>query len=104
MTKGITKPATPSPFPPLTTTSVLLCPHGGVVTSLSTGQPALGHASGGTPLKMSDPCVVSGCAFPTPCVRAQWVGGMSQALDSRSVGLCWSKENIPQGSVIVAKA
>lgn len=103
MTKGITKPGAASPFPPLTTASTLLCPHGGVVNSIPTGPPPMGPVSGGVPLRQSDPCVVAGCGHQPPCVRAQWVGGMSQTLDMRSIGLCWSSLNTPQGTVVIAK-
>jgi hypothetical protein len=103
MTKGTPKPGNPSPFPPLTSASMLLCPHGGNVTSLPTGMPPAGYAGGALPLKITDPMVVSGCAHTNPCIRAQWVGGVTQTPDMRSIALCWSKENIPNGTVIVAR-
>jgi hypothetical protein len=94
----------PPPFPALTTASVLLCPHGGAVSCIPTGMPPFGPISGGgVPLKATDPCVVAGCTFPTPCVRVQWISP-SPMLDIRSVGLCMNAANFPQGPVVIAKA
>jgi peptidoglycan hydrolase-like protein with peptidoglycan-binding domain len=97
-------PPVPSPFPPLTTSSILLCPHGGTVTCLPTGAPPFAPVSGGIPLKPSDPCLVAGCGFPSPCVRVQWVGFAGPALDLRSIGLCMNAAGMAQGPVLIVKA
>lgn len=97
-------PPMPSPFPPLTTESVMLCPHGGAVTCFPAGRPFVGLSAGGVPLAMSDPGVVAGCPFPTPWLRVQWVSSASQTLDIRSTGLCLNAANIPQGTVVIARA
>lgn len=94
----------------LTAASVLMCPHGGMVTA----SPASTNAVAGSPLLGgSDTCVIAGCAFniagaPHPCVSVQWVvattrvqrGGIP-ALNTSSVGLCLAADQTPQGTVMI---
>jgi peptidoglycan hydrolase-like protein with peptidoglycan-binding domain len=89
--------------PPLTTSSILRCPHGGEVKCTPTGPPRIGQVSGGTPLMTTDPGVVAGCMLPTPCVRVQWVPAPTLTLTARSIGLCMSAAGVPQGSVVITK-
>jgi hypothetical protein len=98
----------------LTTSSVLMCPHGGTVTAISSN--ARARAQGGFVLRPTDTFVVGGCPFmigpkPSPCVLVRWVvsglrgkvlGG--QVLTDASVGLCLSPENAPQGTALVVVA
>jgi hypothetical protein len=92
-------PSPPSPFPPLTTSSVLRCPHRGEVTCRSVRP--FGPVSGGNPaLTANDPCVVKGCVFRTPCVRVNWI---SSSLDGRSVGMCVNAANVSQGPVLIVQ-
>jgi hypothetical protein len=94
----------------LTTASVLMCPHGGVVTA----SPASSNVSAAAPvLAAGDNCIIAGCVFnvagaPHPCVSVQWVvtatrvkraGAM--ALTDSSVGMCIAADQTPQGSVII---
>lgn len=90
--------------PPLTTLSVMQCPHGGQVTCVPTGPPpASPLPNGGLPLKYTDGGVVAGCAFFTPCVKVQWLAGPTLTLTATSVGLCKSAANVPQGPVLIVK-
>jgi hypothetical protein len=94
----------------LTTASVLMCPHGGMVT----GSPASSNVTAAAPvLAGGDSCIIAGCTFnisgaPHPCVSVQWVvtatrvkraGAM--ALNASSVGLCLAADQTPQGSVVI---
>jgi hypothetical protein len=96
--------------PLLTTASVLLCPHGGLVNV----SPASTRVVAGTPLiRQSDTFIIAGCAFniagvPSPCVSVTWVttatrvqGGGNFALNRSSVGLCLSAAQAPQGPVSI---
>ena len=90
----------------------LSCPHGGsVVLSASNTQ----SGAGGVPMLMvTDTLTIAGCPFtlpgpkPSPCVVVRWIvadtrvsyGGIP-GLSQSAVGVCYSAENIPQGSVIV---
>jgi len=97
------------PFPPLTTASVLRCLHGGTII---TPQVVAGLKDrlifkGSPVLKATDTFVVAGCPFavggPSPCLGARWVGGPSDPLDRRSIGLCLSVAQAPQGPVVIVK-
>ena len=86
-----------------------MCPHGGVIQVVPSGQPRV--MVGGQPAaSMTSNCSVVGCAFtvppgkPQPCVKIQWVVpatrvfiGGSPALLATSTGLGQSAEQIPQG-------
>ena len=94
----------------LTAASVIMCPHGGMVSA----SPASSNVTAAAPvLAQGDSFTIAGCTFnisgaPHPCVSVQWVvtetrlkksGAM--ALDASSVGLCLAADQTPQGSVII---
>lgn len=96
----------------LTTACMLLCPHGGKVSAV-TSNPRVA-AAGSSLLTVSDTFVVSHCALTTPagqsspCVTVQWLpgdprvlAGGSQVLDESSFGECLNAEGGHQGSVII---
>lgn len=102
-------------IPILTTSSVILCPHGGTV-SLTTAN-SVCQIEGAPALLQSDQHTVSGCPFqkpltppvPSPCVTVQWLTGATRTrvngtpvLLQTSSGLCLSGESIPQGAPIIA--
>jgi hypothetical protein len=61
----------------LTVASILQCPHGGMVSAVSTN--AVTQAVGDYVVRSSDTFLVAGCAFtlppstPSPCMTVQWV-------------------------------
>jgi hypothetical protein len=103
-------------IPFLTTSSTILCPHGGTV-SLSTSNSDV-MAEGSPVLLESDQHTVSGCPFqvpigtgtkPQPCTTVRWQLGAQQCkvagtgiLTQSSIGLCYSAEQIPQGTAVIA--
>ena len=92
----------------LTTASVMMCPHGGSVSAISTSPRATASA---TVLRSADTYLIAGCPFvlpngvASPCVTIQWsspdtsvkVGG-APTLSQGSVGLCMSALQAPQGT------
>jgi hypothetical protein len=99
----------------LTTASVLMCPHGGSVSAITSNT----HSNaGGAPLVgMSDTFLIAGCPFtlpgtppiPSPCLTVQWLVGNTSSqiagdytLSEASTGLCLAATQAPQGSVIIA--
>lgn len=91
-------------FPPLTTSSVLLCPHGGTVSAVLAKSAPTGAMNGGMPLSTTDTFVVAGCNFPNPCVQVRWVSSPAATLDVRSMGVCVNAAGVAQGPVMIAKA
>jgi hypothetical protein len=93
----------------LTTSCVLVCPHGGTVTAIATN--ARVQASGDFLLRASDTFLIAGCPFvlalvPHPCVQVQWVQPAAQSqvlsdftLTEESVGLCVAADQAVQGTV-----
>jgi len=93
----------------LTTSSTLMCPHGGTVTAVPGATKARADA---TLLRATDTFTIAGCAFnvgsvPQPCTTVQWVlsaqrvkHGGDFVLNESSVGLCLGPA--PQGTVIVS--
>jgi hypothetical protein len=94
----------------LTTSSTMMCPHGGTVIAV----PAQTQAVADSPvLTMSTTCSIAGCAFviaavPSPCLTVQWVQGATAvraggdfALNESSVGLCLAATQAPQGTVLI---
>ena len=98
----------------LTTSDVMLCPHGGQVSITAT------HASvsaGATVVRASDVFTVAGCAFmigtsPHPCVTVEWqmpamrvkagdMGAAQSVLTSDSIGLCKAADQAAQGTVMI---
>ena len=88
------------PDPPLSMTSTMMCPHGGMVTVASTGKPNLSDNT----LSPQAICVVNGCpSHPQPCIKVTWMDS-GRFLDRRSIGLCVSASEVPQGPVVIARA
>jgi hypothetical protein len=95
----------------LNTSSIMMCPHGGMVNAVSSNTRAM--ANGDPILRASDTFVIAGCPFvagvvPHPCVQVQWVqpDSMSQVLSDftlseESVGLCIAADMAVQGTVLV---
>jgi hypothetical protein len=95
----------------LTTSSVMMCPHGGTVQAISSNTQVM---AGGAPiLRTSDTFIIAGCAFmigvvPSPCVTVQWVQGAAQStigdptLTEASMGLCQAATQAVQGPVTIA--
>lgn len=94
----------------LTTSSVVMCPHGGMAQLFSSQADAL--VDGAPVLLQSDMHPVAGCPFapvaPSPCVLIQWVSGATQTsirgtpvLLQTSVGLCLNAFGAPQGPAVV---
>jgi hypothetical protein len=94
----------------LTSSSTLLCPHGGTVVAIpSNSKISLG---GDAIVLATDTFTVGGCSFapvvPHPCVQVQWIVGAmratadgAQPLTLESVGLCIAADGAPQGPVII---
>jgi hypothetical protein len=95
----------------LTTASVMMCPHGGTVTAISSNTRV--NAGGAPILRSSDTFVIAGCPFvlgvvPHPCVTVQWLTTdlrsqvlSDSTLSEASVGMCLAPDQAPQGTVIV---
>ena len=94
----------------LTTSSSMMCPHGGSVSATSSNSVA--KADGAFILRGGDTFTISGCSFtlpsgtPHPCVSVQWLTtalmnkpSSDNALTSDSQGLCLAADSVPQGSV-----
>jgi hypothetical protein len=95
----------------LNASSMLMCPHGGTVTIITSNTKVMG---GGDFLVLSsDTFLIAGCPFvigmvPNPCVQVQWVETAlrSQALGDftlteESVGLCLADDAAVQGTVLI---
>lgn len=96
----------------LTTSSVMMCPHGGTINVSTSNTRA--KAGGDFLLRASDTSTIAGCPFvipgvgPHPCVQVQWVqpDAQSQAngdftLSEESVGLCVAGDQAVQGTVLI---
>jgi hypothetical protein len=99
-------------IPILTSTSTVMCPHGGQAVLLTSNTDAL--IDGAPALLQTDVHAVVGCTFTpvvyTPCVSIRWVSGATQAsvrgvpvLLQTSVGLCQNAAMAPQGVAIVTQ-
>jgi hypothetical protein len=94
----------------LTTASVLMCPHGGSVTAISSNTRA---KAGDFLVRPSDTFTIAGCAFnisgaPHPCMTVQWLKSALRCkaagdfmLAQDSVGLCLAADQAPQGTVLI---
>ena len=95
----------------LNTSSIMMCPHGGTVSAVTTNTKVMG---GGSPLVLStDTFLIAGCVFvigivPHPCMQVQWVVSDLQSqvsgnftLNESSVGLCVAADSAPQGTVLI---
>jgi hypothetical protein len=93
----------------LNSSSVLVCPHGGTVSVVTSNTRV--NAGGGAVVRAGDSFLVAGCPFilglvPHPCVEVQWVvpASRSQALGDftlteDSIGLCTAADQAVQGTV-----
>jgi hypothetical protein len=95
----------------LTTSSTVLCTHGGSATLTTANSKVM--ADNMPALLESDVHTVAGCPFqipigtgtkPSPCIRIEWSAGSSQlqvngvgVLLQSSVGKCYSAEGAIQG-------
>jgi hypothetical protein len=97
----------------LNTASVLQCPHGGMVTAITTNVAA--QAAGDFIVRASDTFMIAGCAFtlppgtPHPCMTVQWIMSAlmntvmgDSVLTEESVGLCVAADQVPQGPVMIS--
>jgi hypothetical protein len=95
----------------LNTSSIMMCPHGGTVSVVTTNTQVKG---GGDPLiGATDTYTIAGCAFmigpsPHPCLQVQWVQPDLQSqvlgdftLNEESVGLCVAADLAVQGTVLI---
>jgi len=95
----------------LNTSSVMMCPHGGTVSVITSNTQVM--AAGDPVVRASDTFLIAGCPFvivlvPHPCVQVQWVqpDTESQAmgdftLSEDSVGLCIAPDMSVQGTVLI---
>lgn len=95
----------------LTTSSIMMCPHGGQVMVTSTNTKV--KAGGDFVVRSSDVFTIAGCPFniagaPHPCVQLQWVATNMRSkimsdfsLSESSVGLCLAPDMTPQGTVLI---
>lgn len=100
-------------IPLLTTTSTVMCPHGGQATLTTTNTDAV--IDGAPALLQTDQHPVVGCPFTigtfyTPCVVIRWSTGATQTkvhevavLLQNSVGICYSGAQAPQGAAMVVQ-
>lgn len=100
-------------IPILTTSSTVMCPHGGQAQLFSSNTSA--SIDGSPILLQSDQHPIAGCSFSpgtySPCVLIRWVTGASRTsinnvpvLLQNSVGLCLNAAQAPQGQAIIAHA
>jgi len=94
----------------LNSSSMMMCPHGGTVTAITTNTKA--KAGGDFILRSSDTFIIAGCPFtigpnPHPCVQVQWVQPDTRSqvmsdftLSEASVGLCVAPDQAVQGTVL----
>ena len=99
--------------PILTTSSSILCPHGGMAQLFTSNTEA--KIDGAFALLLTDVHPIVGCPFapvtPLPCLTIRWVAGAVQTklhgtpfLLMTSIGLCLNAAQAPQGTAIVAQA
>jgi hypothetical protein len=99
-------------IPILTTTSTVMCPHGGMAQLITTNTDAL--IDGAPALLQTDVHPIVGCTFTpvaySPCVAIRWVTAAMQTsvrsvpvLLQTSVGLCLNAAQAPQGTAIVVQ-
>jgi len=95
----------------LTISSIMMCPHGGMVNAISANTRV--QAAGGPVLRSSDTFIIAGCPFvlvlvPHPCVSVNWVQPDTRSqvmgdftLSEQSVGLCVAGDQAVQGAVLI---
>jgi hypothetical protein len=96
----------------LNSSSIMMCPHGGTVSAITTNTRA--KAGGDFILRSSDTFLIAGCPFvigivPHPCVQVQWVQPDTRSqvmsdftLSEESVGMCVAPDQAVQGTVLVS--
>jgi hypothetical protein len=97
----------------LTKSSVIVCPHGGMVAHMPMSYPGE-LINGEVPMLFNDTYVVSGCSHfvagsGSACLRVEWtlpsptkrIGGIPVLINT-SVGLCRSASGTVQGPAVVA--
>jgi hypothetical protein len=95
----------------LNLSSIMMCPHGGMVTIVTSNSRVMG---GGDFLVLSsDTFLIADCPFvigtvPNPCVMVQWVQTALESqvlgdftLTEESVGLCIADDAAVQGTVLI---
>ncbi len=98
--------------PILTTTSTVMCPHGGQAQLFTSNTDV--KFDGAFALLQTDVHPIVGCPFapvaPLPCLTIRWVTGAVQTnvknvpvLLMTSVGLCLNAAQAPQGTAIVVQ-
>ena len=96
----------------LNTNSIIMCPHGGIVTHIPTTFTTY-RIQGRLPMLMTDEYTITGCpGMGGPmggCIRVQWVTGSTMllvkgipVLTQTSVGLCQTSNGITAGPAIIA--
>lgn len=100
-------------IPLLTTTSTVMCPHGGQAVLTTTNTEAL--VDGAPVLLQTDQHPIVGCPFTvgvvyTPCLVIRWVTAATQTkirnvpvLHQTSIGLCLNAAQAPQGPAVVVQ-
>ena len=99
-------------IPILTTTSTVMCPHGGTAILVTANTEAV--IDGAPALLQTDQHFIVGCPFTpiaySPCVTIRWVTGATQTmvhdvpvLLQTSVGLCLNAAQLPQGTAVVVQ-
>ena len=91
----------------LNTSSILMCPHGGTVSAISSNTRT--KAAGDFILRSSDTFIIAGCSSTShPCVQVKWVQPDTQSkamgdftLSEQSVGLCVAGDLAVQGPVLI---
>jgi hypothetical protein len=95
----------------LNTSSILMCPHGGTVSAITTNSRV--NAGGDPAVLSTDTFMIAGCAFvigvvPHPCMQVQWVQPDTRSqvsgaftLSESSVGLCVAADMTVQGTVLI---
>jgi hypothetical protein len=84
----------------LTMSSVIQCPHGGVVTAVPSNTKA--QAQGALILCATDVFTVAGCSIPVPCVTVTWPAAVHKSKPGGNVCLTQSDQGITNnGSIAV---
>ena len=99
-------------IPILTTTSTVMCPHGGMAQLITTNTEAM--VDGAPLLLQTDVHPIVGCTFTpvsySPCLTIRWVSAATRTsirnvpvLLQTSVGLCLNAAQAPQGTALVVQ-
>lgn len=95
----------------LNTHTVIMCPHGGIVTHIP-GTYTSYRVDGRRPMFLTDQYLIAGCPFlgfpGSSCSRVVWINGSvnlivrgQPVLTFSSVGLCQSGSGIMHGTAII---